>query len=289
MTRPTVTLRLPSRRGGAWCESLLDTFAPAAARLAGRLGLAEPLVVSLPTEGEPALSVGGRTAVLPDHDDPLRLALAFAAMLEHQAYAALLAPALAARGIDPRRFWLRHAALRGLGLEALAGLADGGAAEETIAWRLAERAPPELALMVSPEAPQEGADAASLRAAAERAAGWSGLPIPVPGRRPHDPALEAGGSVLAVGARRLPLDALSELDGALLMLAGAMVDPGLVIGLCLEAQRLPRRLAVRALAGGGAVRLAGAVIRDHRDRRWPIDLVALAEQVAGLAPARSGQ
>lgn len=284
MTRPTVTLMLPSRRGGAWWESLLDAFAPAAARLAARLGLPEPLVVSRPTEGDPALGFRGTHIPLPDHDEPVRLALAFATVLEHQAYPALLAPALAARGIEPRGFWLPQAAARGLGLEALRALAAGRAREETIAWRLAERFPPDLALIVPPEAPQQGADPVAIRAAADRAARWCGLPIPVPGLRPPDPGLEPGATALAVGATRLRLRALSDLDSALVMVAGATVDPGLVIGLCLETHRMSRRLAARALADGGAVRIAEAIIRDHRDGRLPIDLVSLAARAAGLDP-----
>lgn len=284
MTRPSVTLGLPAWRSGAWVDELLDAFAPAAARIAARLGLPGPTLVVLRAESDPALVIGPVRLPLPDHDRPVRLAAALEVMLEHQAFAAWLAPALAARGLAPSGFWLPHAAARGLGLEALASLAEGNPGEAAIAWRLAERFPPELGLLVSPEAPQHGTDVEALRGAAQRAAAWSGIPIPVPVLRPADPGVEAGATLLALGARRARMASAATLDETLLLLAGDVVDPALVLALGTDDQRLPRRLAVRALAGDGAVLLAEAIVREHEARRWPIDPVPLAERVAGLAP-----
>ena len=286
MTRPAVTLALPRRRGGAWTDALLDALAPAAARIADRLGLAAPTLVVLRDDGDPALILGTGRLPLPDHDRPLRLAAAVEVILEQHASEAWLLGAIAARGLPAEGFWLAHAASRGLGLDALAGLAERGGGEDAIAWRLAERFPPVLGLLVSPDAPREGTDAQALREAAGRAAAWSGIPIPVPALGPPDPGVEEGATMLALGARRVRIASAATLDETLLLLAAAVVDPALVLALGADETRLPRRLAVRALAGNGAVRLAEAVVREHRQRRWPVDLVPLAEHVAGLAPAQ---
>jgi hypothetical protein len=286
MTRPAVTLALPGRRDGAWTDTLLDALAPAAARIADRLGLPAPTLVVLRTDDDPALILGTGRLPLPDLDRPLRLAAAFEVMLEQQASQAWLLEAIAARGLPAQGFWLAHAASRGLGLDALAGLAEGGAGEDAIAWRLAERFPPTLRLLISPEAPREGTDARALREAASRAAAWSGIPIPVPELGPPDAGVEEGATMLALGSQRVRMTSAAALDEMLLLLAAAVVDPALVLAVCGNETRLPRRLAVRALAGNGAVRLAEAIVREHRERRWPVDLVPLAEHVAGLAPAQ---
>jgi hypothetical protein len=283
MTRPAVVLRLPARRAGAWADTLLDGLAPAAARIADRLRLPAPTLVVLRPHDDPALVVGTARFPLPDHDQPVRLAAAFEVALEHHAFAAWLAPALAARGLATGGFWLPHAATRGLDLDALVSLAEGNPGEEAIAWRLAERFPPALGLLVSPDAPQQGTDPPAIREAAQRAAAWSGIPIPVPALLPPDAGVEAGATMLALGTMRARMASAAALDGMLLMLAGAVVDPALVVALCTDEARLPRRLAARALAGDGAVRLAEAMVREHTAQRWPIDLASLAEETAGLA------
>jgi hypothetical protein len=286
MTRPAVTLALPLRRGGAWADALLDALAPAASRIADRLGLPAPTLAVLREDGGPALILGAARLPLPDDDRPLRLAAAFEVMLEQAAAEAWLLEAVAARGLPAEGFWLSQAAARGLGLEALVGLAEDGAGEDGVAWLLAERFPPETGLLVSPDAPREGTDAQALREAAGRAAAWSGIPVPLPGLRLPDPGVEQGATMLALGARRVRMASAAALDETLLLVAGAFIDPALALALGADEARLPRRLAVRALAGNGAVRLAEAMLREHGERRWPVDPVPLAERLVGLGPAQ---
>lgn len=284
MTGPAVTLRLPAWRDRTWADALIEAFKPAARRLAERAGFDELKLDVLYADDRPALLLGEKGCLLQDGDRPLSLAASMEAVLEEQVWPAWLAPALAARGVRTDGTWLPQAAARGLTLEDLEALAADGADEERIAWHLADRFPPRLSLLTRPDPPPLLSEEAARRAAAERAAALSGLPVPVPPGPVPDLAVSGSGLALEIGIRRVAFSEAEMLDWILFSSASSFVDPGLVVALCTDEQRIPRRLAVRALAGvERPVRIAERIIAEHVGRAWPVDLVAILEEVTGLA------
>lgn len=285
-----ITLTLPAGRGAAWTAEVRERFGLSLRRLCRALAAPVP-DLAVAEEGE-AVRLGARGTELTVHGGLGAEATArrlgdLAGLL---AWPAILAPALAARGVG-ETWWLVHAARRGLTLAELAALAEGGADDETIAWRLADRHPPALALGAGAEALPLLADDTLRTRAAQDAAFWCGLPIPVPPPPVHDAALGPGEAALCLGGLPLPAFAWEAEGGwraplgkALRHAAPALVDTALALAMVTDEARIPRRHAALALARTGPVAIARRMAEASEDPFGMVDLAALVDEAAGIAP-----
>jgi hypothetical protein len=171
-------------------------------------------------------------------------------------------------------------------MDALAELAGSFADGTELAWRLASFWPSPLQLQAGAGALAALADEAVRRDAAREAARATGLPIPIPGEPMRDLSVGHDEAALMLGVLRHSLPGPDDLAAGLARTAIALVDPGLVIALCTDPQRIPRRLAACALRGDGAVRIAERLIAALERGKTPLDLLAIVEETAGLSPAQ---
>ncbi|WP_291297129.1 hypothetical protein [Elioraea sp.] len=277
-----LTILLPEDAHDSWAAIIRAIVGSAAEAMTEGLGLPPPSLVVTRQGSEVVLLAGPSRHVL--HAAPTPEAIAEAALhalsLDH--WEVLLAPALAARGIGAR-WWLRHAARRGLTIDELADLARNDASEDEIAWRLADTYRPTITLMAGRDARAALSDADVRRGAAMQAAALTGLPIPFPGEPVADPLIEDQAAVVMIGALRGPALSPTGIGTVLAALAPALVDPALAVALMTDEARIPRRLGTLALAAPGPVAVARAMLGAFESALWPIDLVAVVEAEAGLA------
>jgi hypothetical protein len=283
MSGAALTILLPDGTDTASVEILRARVGDGARAMTEGLGLPPPsLVVTRQGSEAVLLAAAGRHPL-----DAGGTAQGMAAVALHALYAdhwsVLMAPALAARGVAATR-WLRHAARRGLAVDELVALAEAGVTEEGIAWRLADLHPPALTLLAGREAIAALADEAFRKAAAMEAATQAGMPIPIPGGPVADPDARDPEVVVMIGGLRSPGLPPSGIGSMLGLLAPALVDPAFVTALLLDEARIPRRLGTLALAAPGPVAVAEALLRALETAPWPIDLQAVVEAAAGLAP-----
>jgi hypothetical protein len=170
-------------------------------------------------------------------------------------------------------------------------LAVDAADEETIAWRLADRHPPRLTLRAGAEALAILGDDALRARAAQDAAFWSGLPIPIPPAPVADAMLGPGEAALSLGVLPMPGFA-READGAwraplakaLRHAAPALVDPALALAMVTDEGRIPRRHGALALARTGAAGIARSIAAVIEDAFGMVDMAAIVDEAAGIAP-----
>jgi hypothetical protein len=283
--RPVAALiiLLPERVDTVWVTIVRERVAAGAAALAEPLGLMPPSVV-VTRQGSEAVLLAG-AARHPLHVTPTPVAIATAALhvLFVERWSVLMAPALAARGIGAGR-WLSHAARRGLTCDALAHLARDDAAEEMIAWRLADAHPPAIGLMAGQAAQGPVSEEGFRRAVAQAAADGIGLPVPIPGAAAPDPLLDDDEVVVTIGALRCPVVRQGGIATILGLIAPALIDPALAIAVLTDEARIPPRLGALALARGGPVAVAEALLRAVELAPRPVDAVAVVERAAGLVP-----
>lgn len=276
-----LTILLPEASDPAWVDVVRARVGGGAEAMAASLGLAPPSLVVTRQGSEAVLLAGPVRQPLGAAGVPMTLAVAAIETLSINAWQALIAPALAARGVGAQR-WLRHAARRGLTVDELAALVRDDAPEELIAWRLADAHPPTFTLMAGRHAMATLADAEFRRAAAMEAATHAGLPIPIPGEPVPDPLLDDDQAVLMIGALRRPILPPAGLGRLLALLAPSLVDPALAVALLTDEARIPRRLGTLALASPGPVAVAEAMLRAMELAPWPIDLQAVVETASGI-------
>ncbi|MCU0983946.1 MAG: hypothetical protein MUC89_03250 [Acetobacteraceae bacterium] len=285
-----ITLTLPAGRGAAWSGQVVERFVLSLRLLCRALEAPEPAFTVTEQGEEVALATDGVRLPLP----PGLAAEAVARRLDDRigliAWPAILAPALAARGVG-ETWWLRHAALRGLTVGDLAALAAGGADDETIAWRLADRFPPVLSLRAGERTAAAFGDASLRDGAAQQAASWCGLPVPKLPAPLRDAALGPDEAALALGALTLPAFAIGDWDDpraslatALQQAAPALVDPALALALVTDEARVSRRHAAAALARTGAITIARRIAEAATDMFGMVDLAAIVDEAAGIAP-----
>jgi hypothetical protein len=285
-----LSLTLPEGRDRAWTEEVLARFDLSLRRLARALDAPVP-EAPVTTEGDVVvLAAGGTEVRLMETHGTDALARRLGDTLSRVAWPAILAPALAARGVA-ESWWLRHAALRGLTLGELTALAVDAADEETIAWRLADRHPPRLTLRAGAEALAILGDDALRARAAQDAAFWSGLPIPIPPAPVADAMRGQGEAALSLGVLPMPGFA-READGAwraplakaLRHAAPALVDPALALAMVTDEGRIPRRHGALALARTGAAGIARSIAAVIEDAFGMVDMAAIVDEAAGIAP-----
>lgn len=299
MTPDSLTVVLPESYSADWIDDFRQHLQTQLALLADRWSL-QPPILKLRTEGlKPTVVVKDTVFVLNDQPSPLILATCVCYKLNEHPWETLHAPALAACGRrHPDSFWLRQAASRGLTFPELTALADVGFDEERIAWRLADRHPPQLTIRTNPGIASPFTKE-EIRPQAATAANQTGLPIPIPSEPTDDLSVPKGHVVLAIGIRWLPLQTADTHDSSqatealktnLLQVAGCCVDPGLVLALCTDPERVGKRLAVRAMAGHTPVRIAERLFEEHqrliqeqRRQMRPIDLYTVFSEVVERA------
>lgn len=286
---PALALILPATCPSRWADAVEERVHLSLRDLCRALGLATPALPVTRGGGTALLRAAGTRHEAPEGLGAAETARHLAAALAPFSWRALLAPALAAQGI-PATWWLAHAARRGLTLRELAALAADGANDDTIAWRLADRHPPLLALRAGEQARAALVDEAVRHAAARDAAAWTGLPIPLPPQPGVDPSLGPGAAGFRIGALPLPDFAEREDVGwrpvlafQLCGMAGALVDPALALALVTDEQRVRRRHAERALARAGAVAIARRIAEAADGLAGIVDLDALVDEEAGLS------
>ncbi|WP_144186562.1 hypothetical protein [Elioraea rosea] len=280
--RERVVLVIPATVAPGEAYAVRDAASAEIAALVSCYGLA-PVEITLLREGaEAALVVGDSRRTLGQGSAAGAEAYhaGFAALL----WPALLAPALAARGITPG-WWLRQAARGGLRLAELDAVGRGNPGEDVLALRLAERPAPELALAAGADARSALAEEAVRRAAAQEAADRTGLPVVVPAGPAWNPERRDDEAMLVLGAWRSAPFAPTALADALSRLAPAMVHPGAVLAMLADESRMPRRLAARAIAEVGPVTIARRMI-DAADSGGRADLRSIAEAALGVAPVQ---
>jgi hypothetical protein len=281
---------LAAGRGAAWTAQVVERFGLSLHRLCRALAAPQPSLTVLEEGDAVALVVDGARIALPEGMTAGAIARRLEDLSSVLAWPAILAPALAARGVGAT-WWLHHAALRGLTLDSLADLAEGGADDETIAWRLADRHPPVLTLRAGAQAMAPLADRELRARAAQDAAYWCGLPVPIPAPPVHDAALGPDEARLALGVLPPPSFAW-EADGgwraplakALRHAAPALVDPALALALMTDEARVSRRSAAAALARTGAVVIAQRMAEAVSDPSGMVDLATIVDVAAGIAP-----
>lgn len=283
MSGPALTILLPEQADAALADAVQLRFGAAAEAMVTLLGLAAPSLVVTRQGSEAVLLAGPSRHVLEAPATPRAIASAALHALHRDQWEVLMAPALAARGIAAR-WWLRHAARRGLTVDDLAALARDDASEDRIAWHLADTYRPTITLMAGRDAHATLSDAAVRLAAATEAAALAGLPIPIPGEPVADPRVEDDEVVVMIGALRSPGFLPQGIGSVLGGLAPALVDPALATALLTEEARIPRRLATLALGEPGPVAVARAMLRALEIAPWPLDLVTVVEAAVGLAP-----
>jgi hypothetical protein len=286
-----LALSLPPGRGAAWSAQVSDRFGLSLRLLCRALGAPVPSLEVVEEGEEVLLIVAGTRHAVYGGTTAEEIARRLADRLCLLAWPAVLAPALAARGVGETG-WLRHAAWRGLTVDALARLAEGGADDETIAWRLADRHPPVVTLRAGAAAIGALGDETLRERAAQDAAAWCGLPVPKPPPPLHDAALGPDEAAVVLGALPLPSFAWdaqggwrSSLAQALRAAAPALIDPALALALLTDEARVPRRHAAAALARTGAVSIARRMVEAAADPIAIIDLGAIVNAAAGIAPA----
>jgi hypothetical protein len=287
-----LSLTLPEGRDRAWTEEVLARFDLSLRRLARALDAPVP-EASITTEGDVVvLAAGGTEVRIMETRGTDALARRIGDTLSLVAGPAFLAPALAARGVA-ESWWLRHAALRGLTLGELTALAADAADDETIAWRLADRHPPRLTLRAGAEALAILGDDALRARAAQDAAFWSGLPIPIPPAPVADAMLGPGEAALSLGVLPMPGFSWSAEGGwrpplanALRMAAPALVDPALALALLTDEARITRRHAQAAMARDGVVAIAQRLATAAGDLFGMVDVGAIVDEAAGIAPEK---
>lgn len=285
------SLTLPDAADEAWASQVVERFHLSVRRLCHALDAPLP-AITIAREGEEvALVVDGRRIA----SSPAVAADAAARRLEDLAgmlaWPAILAPTLAARGVE-KSWWLRHAALRGLTLSELAGLAEASATDEAIAWRLADRFPPVLSLRAGERAAAAFANTGLREQAARQAAAWCGLPVPKPPAPLRDAALGPDEAAISLGVLALLTFSVSDWDDLRSTLAAslrqavpALVDPALALALVTDERRISRRHAAAALARGGAVTIARRIAEAAGDVFGMVDLAAIVDAAAGLSPS----
>lgn len=281
--RERVVLVMPEAVASAEADAVCDSAAAEITALVSGYGL-EPVEITHLREGAEAAIVVGDSRRAFSHGVVVG-AEAYRAGFAGLLWPALLAPALAARGITPG-WWLRHAARSGLRLDELAALGRGNPADDVIALRLADRPVPELALLCGADARTPLAEAGVRRAAAQSAAERTGLPVIVPSPPAWDPERHNEEAMLVLGAWRTAPFAPAELDDALVRLAPATLHPGAVLAMLVDAGRIPRHVAARAIAEVGPVALARWMIESVDSDVSEADLRAIAEAALGIAPAQ---
>ncbi len=285
-----LTLSLPPARGAAWSAQVSERFGLSLRQLCRALGAPVPALEVIAAGEEVLLIVAGTRHAVHGGVTAEEVARRLSDRLGLLAWPAVLAPALAVRGVGETA-WLRHAAWRGVTVDALAQLAEGGADDETIAWRLADRHPPVLTLRAGARAIELLDDETLRERAAQDAATWSALPVPKPPPPLHDPALGPDEATLALGALPLPAFAWeaqggwrSSLAQALRAAAPALIDPALALALITDEARIPRRHAAAALARSGAVPIAQRMVEAAADPLAVVDLAAIVNAAAGIPP-----
>lgn len=287
-----ITLTVPADRGATWTNTVVEQLDLSLRRLSRALAAPLPTLAVAEERGAVVLAAGDVRLAQSPGIPPATIGRLLGDQVSLIAWPGIVAPALAARGVG-ETWWLRHAALRGLTIDELAALAAGGADDDTIAWRLADRHPPLVTLRAGTEARATLEDQELRAQAARDAAFWSGLPVPIPASPLHDAALGPGEARLALGALPQPGFAWeaeggwrSPLARALRHAAPALVDPALALALITDEARIPRRHAAVALARSGVVAIARCIADAAGTISRPVDLAAIIDDAAGIAPGQ---
>ncbi len=210
-----ITLTVPADRGATWTNTVVEQLDLSLRRLSRALAAPLPTLTVAEERGAVVLAAGDVRLAQSPGIPPATNGRLLGDQVSLIAWPGIVAPALAARGVG-ETWWLRHAALRGLTVDDLAALAAGGADDETIAWRLADRHPPLVTLRTGTETRPLLEDQELRAFAARDAAYWSGLPVPMcmtprscrtrrALRLARCHGLPSGGTPMAGGGRRWPM------------------------------------------------------------------------------------